>query len=51
MLTLEAMNSEGVVQMITDDSDFSTVPGIQVFTANRNVMIAIAQNQGKLLHG
>lgn len=33
---------------ITDDGDFATVPGIQVFTANRNVIIA-ARSQGKML--
>jgi hypothetical protein len=37
----------GVLQLITDDGDFATVPGIQVFTANRNVINA-ARSQGKL---
>lgn len=45
---LESMKNHGVVQVITDDGDFSTVSGIQVFTANRNVINA-ALNQGKLL--
>ena len=30
-----------------DDGDFATVPGIQVFTANRNVIQA-ARAQGRL---
>jgi len=45
---LEAMSNEKVVQIITDDGDFSTVSGIRVFTANTNV-ITSAQNQGKLI--
>ncbi|MGB5157465.1 PIN domain-containing protein [Desulfobacterium sp. N47] len=45
---LESMKKHGVVQVITDDGDFATVPGIQVFTANRNVINA-ARGQKKLL--
>ncbi|MGO9531078.1 MAG: PIN domain-containing protein [Syntrophobacteraceae bacterium] len=45
---LESMKNHGVVQVITDDGDFATVSGIQVFTANRNV-ISAGRNQGKLL--
>jgi predicted nucleic acid-binding protein len=48
LLILEAMDKAGVVQVITDDSDYVTVPGIKVFTANRNVVTA-ARNQGKLI--
>ena len=48
LFILESMKNHGVVQVITDDGDFSTVPGIQVFTANRNVIIA-ARDQGKLV--
>jgi len=48
LFILESMKSHGVVQVITDDGDFATVPGIQVFTANRNVIQA-AKAQGKLL--
>jgi len=48
LFILEAMKNNGVVQIITDDGDFATVSGIQVFTANRNVITA-ARNQGKLL--
>jgi len=48
LLFLEAMDKAGVVQVITDDGDYVTVPGIKVFTANRNVITA-ARNQGKLI--
>ena len=48
LFILESMKNHGLVQVITDDGDFSTVPGIQVFTANRNVIIA-ARDQGKLV--
>ena len=48
LFILESMRGQGVVQVITDDGDFSAVPGIQVFTANRNVIQA-ARNQGRLL--
>ncbi|MFH1674377.1 MAG: PIN domain-containing protein [Pseudomonadota bacterium] len=47
LFILESMKNHGVVQVITDDGDFATVSGIQVFTANRNV-IAAARDQGKL---
>jgi hypothetical protein len=42
------MNKVGVKKIITDDGDYLTVPGIQVFTANIN-FINTARNQGKLL--
>lgn len=48
LFILESMKNNSVVQVITDDGDFATVPGIQVFTANRNVIQA-ARIQGKLL--
>jgi predicted nucleic acid-binding protein len=48
LFILESMKNHSVVQVITDDGDFATVPGIQVFTANKNVIIA-ARSQGKLL--
>jgi predicted nucleic acid-binding protein len=48
LFMLEAMKNHGVLQVITDDGDFATVAGIQVFTANRNV-ISAARSQGKLL--
>ena len=48
LFLLEAMTGANVTQLLTDDGDFCTVPGIQVFTANRKVIDA-ARNQGKLL--
>jgi len=48
LLILEAMDKAGTVKVITDDGDYVTVPGIQVFTANYNVITA-ARNKGKLL--
>ncbi|TVP58175.1 MAG: hypothetical protein EA343_21835 [Nodularia sp. (in: Bacteria)] len=48
LLMLEAMNKVGVKKIITDDGDYLTVPGIQVFTANNN-FINTAKNQGKLV--
>ncbi len=48
LFMLEAMAKAGVVQVITDDGDFTSVAGIQVFTSNAKVIQA-AQNQGKLV--
>jgi len=48
LFILEAIMKSGVVQVITDDGDFATVPGILVFTANTNVVNA-ARQQGKLV--
>jgi len=48
LFILESMKKNNVVNVITDDGDFTTVPGIQVFTANKNV-ISAAKNQHKLL--
>lgn len=48
LFILEAMRTRGITQIITDDGDFATVQGLQVFTANRNV-IDQAAKQGKLL--
>lgn len=47
LFILETMKAHGVTQVITDDGDYSTVSGIQVFTANRNI-IESARAQGKL---
>jgi predicted nucleic acid-binding protein len=47
LFILETMKAHGVTQVITDDGDYSTVPDIQVFTANRNI-IESAREQGKL---
>ncbi len=48
LFMLEAMKKEDITQVITDDGDFITVPGIMVFTANNNV-IRMAKAQGKLV--
>ncbi|MBF0497611.1 MAG: PIN domain-containing protein [Deltaproteobacteria bacterium] len=48
LFILESMKSHGLSQVITDDGDFASVPDIQVFTANQNV-ITTARSQGKLL--
>jgi hypothetical protein len=45
---LESMRNAGLHRILTDDGDFCTVPGIQVFTANQNVINAAAA-QGRLL--
>ena len=45
---LEAMSQAGIASIITDDGDYAAVPGIQVFTANYNVIQA-ATRRGKLL--
>ena len=42
------MTANGVAQIITHDGDFTSVPGIQVFTANRN-LIASARSQARLV--
>ena len=48
LFMVENFIKAGVSQVITDDGDFATIPGIRVFTANRNVIQA-AQTQGKLV--
>ena len=48
LFLLESMRSHGVMRVITDDGDFATVSGIQVFTANRSVIQA-AKAQGRLI--
>jgi hypothetical protein len=47
LFLLEAIFQQKMFSILTDDGDFATVPGIQVFTANRNVLAA-ASSQGKL---
>ncbi len=49
LFILETMKSNNITKLVTDDGDFSTVQGIQVFTANRGVINA-AEEQGKLLN-
>ena len=48
LLLLESMQRQGVVQVLTDDGDFATILGLQVFTANRTVL-QTARRQGRLL--
>jgi hypothetical protein len=50
LLILEAISRAGAgqVQVITDDMDYATVPNIQVFTSNIQV-IKLAKAQGRLL--
>lgn len=48
LFLLEAAKAAGVSKVITDDGDFSSVPGIQMFTKNQRVLAA-AQTQGKLI--
>lgn len=48
LFMLEAIDKAGIVQVLTDDGDYATVPNIQVFTANVNV-VQRAQANGKLL--
>jgi predicted nucleic acid-binding protein len=48
LFMLEAMRKEGISQIITDDGDFSTIPGISVFTANSNIIRA-AKAQNRLI--
>jgi hypothetical protein len=50
LLILEAISRAGAeqIQVITDDMDYATVPNIQMFTSNLNV-IRSANAQGKLL--
>jgi hypothetical protein len=47
-LIAHAMKIAQVDKIITDDIDFVTVPGITIFTANRNALLA-ANAQNKLL--
>lgn len=48
LFLLEGIGTAGVTQVLTDDGDYCTAPGIQVFTANANV-VAAAVSQGMLL--
>lgn len=48
LFILHSMQEAGLDKIITDDGDFATVPGIRVFTANKNVIKA-ARRQAKLV--
>ena len=47
LFAINALKAAGITQVISDDGDFCSVPGITLFTANQNV-IAAAKNSGKL---
>jgi predicted nucleic acid-binding protein len=47
VLLLQAMKQGKLTSIITDDSDFATVPGIEVFTCNPD-LIQLAGKQGHL---
>lgn len=47
LFLLETMTSTGLTQLLTDDGDFCSVTGIQLFTANPRVLAA-ARTQGRL---
>lgn len=44
---LQAMKQGKVTKIITDDADFATVPGLEVFTCNLG-LISLAKSQGHL---
>lgn len=46
---VKSMFDAGIDRVITDDGDYITVPGIEVFTANKSLIDA-ARLQGKLLN-
>ncbi|MFO1483878.1 MAG: hypothetical protein U1F71_11010 [Verrucomicrobiaceae bacterium] len=48
LFAVRAIRASSITQVLTDDGDFCTVPGITLFTANRPVIEA-ARNQGKLV--
>jgi hypothetical protein len=48
LFLLEGMSSAGVTQVLTDDGDYCTVPGLEVFTANPRVLAA-ARSAGLLI--
>lgn len=48
LLLIKAAAIAGISQIITDDSDYATVPGIQIYTANQNAILS-AHSQGKLV--
>lgn len=48
LFLLESMAAAGITQVLTDDGDYGTVPGLEVFTANPR-LIAAARTAGLLL--
>jgi hypothetical protein len=47
LFAIRALKAAGITQVISDDGDFCSVPGITLFTANQAV-IAAAHTQGRL---
>jgi len=47
VMILQAMKQGGVSKIITHDTDFATVPDIEVFTSNL-ALIDLARQQGQL---
>ena len=45
---VEALKDTDIINVITDDGDYATIPGISIFTANKNVIRA-ARQQSKLV--
>lgn len=48
LFLMQAARVAGITQILTDDSDYTTVAGITVFTSNRNAISAASQ-QGRLV--
>jgi predicted nucleic acid-binding protein len=48
LFILEAMSKHGITDVITDDGDFATIPGIRVFTANATAL-SLASARGLLI--
>jgi hypothetical protein len=48
LFLLESLSGRGGMHLLSNDSDFCTVPGITLFTANPAVITA-SRNQGKLI--
>lgn len=48
LFILQLLTRHNVLQIITDDGDFATIPGIKMFTSNKNV-IKTAQKQKKIM--
>ena len=47
ILIVEAMDRRGIINVITDDGDFASVPDVMLFTANPHT-ISVARRQGRL---
>ncbi|WP_120508463.1 PIN domain-containing protein [Rahnella bruchi] len=45
----ESMLNSGILNIVTDDGDYTTVPGINVYTSNKNVLLAALQQKRLIL--